>query len=99
MGGGPTGGTARPEGFARGFAQGSRGPGAAARIPRKRGAARLVANRRRTTHTLTHTHAPLPPVSNFEPHSHTAFGVFWTPQGRGTGDGAMVSKGEDQLAG
>lgn len=50
-------------------------------------------------HTLSHTHMhPSPPVSNFEPHSHTAFGVFWTPQGRGTGDGAMVSKGEDQLA-
>lgn len=46
-------------------------------------------------HTLSHTHThPSPPVSNFEPHSHTAFGVFWTPQGRGTRTAPWVSKGE-----
>lgn len=36
-------------------------------------------------HILSPTHMhPFTPVSNFEPHSHRAFRVFWTPQGRGT---------------
>lgn len=54
-----------------------------------RGAARLM-RIGGGQHTLSHTHThPSPPVSNFEPHSHTAFGVFWTPQGRGTGTGTV----------
>lgn len=39
--------------------------GAAARIPRDKGAGSPHANRRRTTHTLTHAHAPLPPGQQF----------------------------------
>lgn len=61
---GTHGGTARPEGFARGFAQGSK-----ARCGRQdsfgQGCRSPHANRRRTTHSLTHAHAPLPPGQQF----------------------------------
>lgn len=80
---GTHGGTARPEGFARGFAQGSK-----ARCGRQDSSQGVplasCESAEDNTHSHTRTRTPLPPVSNFEPHSHTAFGVFWTPQGRGT---------------
>jgi hypothetical protein len=58
-----------------------------------RGSARLIANRRTTTHTPTHAHHPSPRSGDFEPHSHTAFRVFWTPRRPRTTAGALVSKG------
>lgn len=77
---GTHGGTARPEGFARGFAQGSK-----ARCGRQDSSpgVPLASCESAEDNTLSHTRTgtPSPPVSNFEPHSHRAFGVFWTPQG------------------
>lgn len=47
-------------------------------------------------HILSPTHMhPFPPVSNFEPHSHKALRVFWTPQGRGTAAAPWSAEDED----